>query len=303
MTADNAASVQPEGLRVEAVALEQLAPLPGNPRRGNVAAVARSYERFGQRRPIVARHLPDGSAQVTAGCTQLEAARRLGWPTILVAWHEDADDVAGWPITGRRTSGLMTRPPWPCWATSARRRALRGHRLHRSRPRRLAGHERRRSVDVDPDAAPEPPTEPVTQPGDVWHLGPHVLGCFDSLVGPELGQLLGDRPADMAFCDPPYAIYGSASGVSAEVADDKMVRPFFRSVLMRLGGTLKIFGHAYVCCDWRSWASWWEVARGSHLAPKNWSFGTRGPAVSGACSQIPTSFCFSPPASPRKAKR
>ena len=110
MTADNAASVQPEGLRVEAVALEQLAPLPGNPRRGNVAAVARSYERFGQRRPIVARHLPDGSAQVTAGCTQLEAARRLGWPTILVAWHEDADDVAqAWGSTLIAADGLARR--------------------------------------------------------------------------------------------------------------------------------------------------------------------------------------------------
>lgn len=283
-TAGGRLVTEPSELTLEFVPLDQLAPLPGNPRRGNVAAVVRSYERFGQRRPIVARHLPDGSAQVTAGNTQLEAARRLGWPTILVAWHEDADDVArAWALADNRTSDLGTydeaallemlgdvRPDAALFEATGYTEADLA---------RLTGHERRRSVDVDPDAAPEPPTEPVTQPGDVWHLGPHVLGCFDSLVGPELGQLLGDRPADMAFCDPPYAIYGSASGVSAEVADDKMVRPFFRSVLMRLGGTLKIFGHAYVCCDWRSWASWWEVARGSHLAPKNmvvWDKGASG---------------------------
>ena len=48
--------------------------LDGNPRRGNVDAVARSYERFGQRKPIVARR--DGT--VIAGNHQLLAARSLG---------------------------------------------------------------------------------------------------------------------------------------------------------------------------------------------------------------------------------
>lgn len=48
---------------------------------------------------------------------------------------------------------------------------------------------------------------------------------------------------------------------------------------MAASSSLRLFGHAYVCCDWRSWASWWEVARGSHLQPKNmivWDKGGSG---------------------------
>ena len=35
-----------------AVPIDSLTPLPDNPRRGDVAAVAKSLERFGQRKPL-----------------------------------------------------------------------------------------------------------------------------------------------------------------------------------------------------------------------------------------------------------
>jgi hypothetical protein len=54
--------------------VEKLTPLPGNPRHGDVQAVARSYATFGQRKPIVARREGDGGI-VIAGNHQLAAAR------------------------------------------------------------------------------------------------------------------------------------------------------------------------------------------------------------------------------------
>jgi ParB-like chromosome segregation protein Spo0J len=75
-----------------AVSIDLLDPLPGNPRRGDVGAVARSYETFGQRKPVVARR--DGArGTVLAGNHQLAAARSLGWDRIAVVWVDD-DDVA-----------------------------------------------------------------------------------------------------------------------------------------------------------------------------------------------------------------
>jgi ParB family chromosome partitioning protein len=73
-----------------ATPLDGLKPLPGNPRKGDVDAVMRSYERFGQRKPIVA--LRDGT--VIAGNHQLEAAKRLGWDAIAVVFTDDDESTA-----------------------------------------------------------------------------------------------------------------------------------------------------------------------------------------------------------------
>ena len=47
---------------------------------------------------------------------------------------------------------------------------------------------------------------PVTQPGDVWQLGPHRLLCADARDTMNLDHLLGDDQAAMAFLDPPYNV-------------------------------------------------------------------------------------------------
>lgn len=80
------------------VPVERLSNLEGNPRVGDVDAVMRSYARFGQRKPIVARRRseygqPD-AGEVIAGNHQLEAARRLGWSHIAVVWVDDDDRTA-----------------------------------------------------------------------------------------------------------------------------------------------------------------------------------------------------------------
>lgn len=92
-----------ESLRPLAVPLSKLKPMPGNPRRGDVEAVARSYERFGQRKPIVARR--DGT--VIAGNHQLKAAAKLGWKSIAVVYVDDDDTTAkAYAIADNRTADL-----------------------------------------------------------------------------------------------------------------------------------------------------------------------------------------------------
>lgn len=41
-----------------------------------------------------------------------------------------------------------------------------------------------------PDAVPEPPDEPITQPGDLWKLGKHRLLCGDSSKPEDVDRLL-----------------------------------------------------------------------------------------------------------------
>jgi len=83
--------------------IDTLHEMPGNPRRGDIEAVARSYERFGQRKPIVARR--DGT--VIAGNHQLKAARKLGWDRIAVIYTDDDDQTAkAYALADNRTSEL-----------------------------------------------------------------------------------------------------------------------------------------------------------------------------------------------------
>ena len=43
----------------------------------------------------------------------------------------------------------------------------------------LAGDEPQSSPDVEEEAVPEEPANPVTRPGDLWAIGPHRLICGD----------------------------------------------------------------------------------------------------------------------------
>ncbi len=88
------------------VPLADLRPDPRNARRHderNVAAIAKSLERFGQQKPIVVG--PDGA--VVAGSGQLEAALRLGW-THLAAVRTDLEgpERTAYALADNRTAEL-----------------------------------------------------------------------------------------------------------------------------------------------------------------------------------------------------
>lgn len=87
--------------------LQDLVHLQGNPRVGNVDAIAASYAEFGQVRPIVVRPNSDGTSTVIAGNHQLEAARKLGWTHIAVI-EMDADDsrAMAFALADNRTNEL-----------------------------------------------------------------------------------------------------------------------------------------------------------------------------------------------------
>lgn len=134
---------------------------------------------------------------------------------------------------------------------------------------KVRAHDRKLQGEEDPEPRTAQKAEPATRPGDVWQLGAHRLACVDSLEIGSLEELLEGDQADVILTDPPYAIYGSATGINSDIADDKMVRPFFESLGRTIAGNMRDFGHAYVHTDWRSWASLWEGFKRAGLSPKN----------------------------------
>ncbi|MBK9178746.1 MAG: ParB N-terminal domain-containing protein [Acidimicrobiales bacterium] len=114
-TGSNPAAVIAPDLAELAAPTDTLLLLAGNPRRGDVDAVARSLATFGQRKPIVARR---SDRTVIAGNHTLLAARQLGWPAIAVVWVDDDDVTArAYALADSRTSDLAatTRVIWRRW--------------------------------------------------------------------------------------------------------------------------------------------------------------------------------------------
>jgi hypothetical protein len=86
----------------------------GNYRQGDVGAVSVSLERFGQTKPIVARHFKHGRKKpqltVIAGNHTLKAALLLGWDHLAVVTRDDLteEEAVAYAIADNRTNDLAT---------------------------------------------------------------------------------------------------------------------------------------------------------------------------------------------------
>ena len=96
-----------ESLAPLVVNIEDLVPLEGNPRRGNIDAITASYREFGQLRPIVVTPNEDGTMTVIAGNHQVEAAKRLGWKKIAaVKYDAPTKKAVAFALADNRTNEL-----------------------------------------------------------------------------------------------------------------------------------------------------------------------------------------------------
>jgi DNA modification methylase len=58
----------------------------------------------------------------------------------------------------------------------------------------------------DENDIPEPPTDPVTRPGDLWILGKHRLLCGDGTSATDVERLLAGATPHLMVTDPPYGV-------------------------------------------------------------------------------------------------
>ena len=133
--------------------------------------------------------------------------------------------------------------------------------------------------NVDPDDAPEPPEEPVTQRGDVWTLGRHRLMCGDSTEVEDVERLLAGTKVDLILTDPPYSSGGfQESGRSAgSKGTDAAYKPIQNDRLSTRGYQALIKGVlalvpvtvVYVFTDWRMWVNLFDVVEASGYGVRN----------------------------------
>ena len=174
------------GLSIELVDIARLFCSPSNPRHNEAAVphVADSIRRFGWQQPIVARL----SGEVIAGNTRLKAAQRLGQAKVPVVWFTGSDlEATAFAIADNRTHEFAT------WDEPALAKLLQELRAEDSLDgvgfatedidALIASIENAGNgamVEVDDPGPEAPPKNPVSRPGDLWHLGNNRLLCGDS---------------------------------------------------------------------------------------------------------------------------
>ena len=233
-----------------------------------IKQIARSIERFGFTNPV----LVSDDGEIIAGHGRVEAAKLLGRKSVptLALSHLSATARRAYVLADNK---LALNAGWDKEILAIELQALidcdfaiedTGFSLAEVD---FALDEARESDPAMPDAAedalPPPSDIPVSQLGDLWHLGRHRLLCGDTRETDAMDRLMGGESADLVFCDPPYnvAIDGNVCGLgsvkhrefafaSGEMSEDE----FKRFVATTLGNTARVMRDgaiAFVCMDWR----------------------------------------------------
>jgi site-specific DNA-methyltransferase (adenine-specific) len=188
--------------------------LPGNPRRGDVDAVCRSYSVFGQRKPIVARRTGERDGRpvgiVIAGNHQMMAAEKLGWPEIAVVWTDDDEMTArAFALADNRTSELGVFDEEALaemlGEVSSDAELLAAASYTEQDLQELLGGVAPKGRN-DSDEAPGVPDEPRSRLGDLWLLGEHRVLCGDAEDRAALDRLTDGETVGCVLTDPPYGI-------------------------------------------------------------------------------------------------
>jgi DNA modification methylase len=199
-------SLQATVTNIELWPIERLREYPRNPRK-NDAAVDRmcaSVTEFGLKIPVLARS--DG--EIVDGHLRLKAARKLGITEIPVILCDE------WTPAQVKAFRLMVNRSvtWANWDEELL--ALELQEIQEADfDLSLTGFD---PGEIDSllalddnekaNATPPLPESAVSQPGDLWLLGPHRVLCGDATSAEVVARLLGERKPRLMVTDPPYGI-------------------------------------------------------------------------------------------------
>jgi hypothetical protein len=192
--------------KLEHWCIDRLKPYERNPRTHSpeqITKIAASLIEFGWTNPI----LVDGDSGIIAGHGRLLAARELGMTTVpvIVLPHLTEAQRRAYVIADNQ---LALEAGWDEDLLAEELKALEDLDFDLE----LTGfdldelHGYLEDEFAEEVAAPEPPEDPVSRPGDLWLLGDHRLLCGDSSDPATVDRLLAGEPVHLANTDPPYNV-------------------------------------------------------------------------------------------------
>jgi DNA modification methylase len=245
-------------MKTETIPLGKIKPYARNPRVNDdvVEKLVDSLGAFGWRQPLVV----DSKMVIVVGHARYEAARRLGLKSAPV---HVAKDLKPAQLKAYRLMDNRSREGgrWDAENLAlelgdleAEGEPLSATGFDDAELREIFGTEMfvGRTEDDEVEAVAAPPAS-RSRPGDLFLLGGHRVICGDCQHQAVLAKLMGKKPADLCFTDPPYnvAYEGNAAGAARRaIANDKMSDMGFRDLLRRafsmIAGCMKPGAGIYV---------------------------------------------------------
>lgn len=221
-----------EPLQVESWPIERLLPYAANARTHRdeqVAQIAGSMAEFGFNVPC----LVDERGVLIAGHGRVLGAKRLGLqqvPVIQLGHLTDAQARA-FRLADNR---IALNAGWDDALLAAELDRLKEDGVNlellgfaEDELDRLLDGLDEGGASEEEDEVPEPPSEAVTRPGDLWLLGSHRLLCGDATSASDVERLLEGARPHLMVTDPPYGVeydpnWRNESGVSVTARTGKV---------------------------------------------------------------------------------
>lgn len=243
-------------MNVKEINIKDIRPYEKNPRKNNsaVAYVAESIKQFGFKVPIII----DKNNVIVAGHTRYKAAKKLGINTVPVII---ADDLTDEQIKAFRLADnkVAEQAEWDIDLLNEELEEIFDIDMTDFGFEVL---EEEKEVEED-GYEPVKPKEPVTQKGDIWKMGGHVLLCGDSTCTTDVEKLMQGEKADMCFTDPPYGYeyQSNARNKSKKfdvIENDDKILDFFQNI------QLVCNGFVFVCTTWKVLDKWLPLFKKYH---------------------------------------
>lgn len=206
------------------ISIEETIPNPRNPNQHTpqqADVLGNIIQATGWRQPIT---ISKRSGFITKGHGRLMAAQRKGWTQVPADFQEYATEAEEWSdlIADNRLAELSTidnellvdlikeiGDDVPLELTGFSNEDI----TDLIAALEKAGEAADEIPDDQADAVEETDGPPVTQAGDIWHLGAHRLICGDATSEEAVERLMQGEKAELINTDPPYGVsYISSSG-------------------------------------------------------------------------------------------
>jgi DNA modification methylase len=188
----------------------ELVPADYNPRKiddHQLDALKRSLDRWGFVEPVV---MNKRTGRIVGGHQRVKAALALAVPEVPTVWVDiDEEGEKALNIALNQISGEWEEDKLAALLDELEAKGQSLEELGFKQDRLddlLAELRQGPELQGDLDEVPEPPAEPITQPGDLWQLGEHRLLCGDSTKAEDVARLMGGERADVCITDPPYSV-------------------------------------------------------------------------------------------------
>ncbi len=232
--------------RIELWPLERLVPYARNARTHStdqVAQIAASIAEFGFVNPI----LVDSRDGIVAGHGRLLAARKLGLAEVpvIVLDHLSETQRRAYVLADNR---LALNAGWDDEMLAAELAELEGDGFdlgligfNEQELAALLAEPDEGQAEPGEEEVPLPPAKAVTQPGDLWLIGPHrvLCVCGDCRDEAAVAKLFGGGQANVVITSPPYATqreYDPSSGFRPVAPDDYV--EWYRDVAASIASVL-----------------------------------------------------------------